>query len=314
MHRRLRRDLDPINLPKLPEKKYFFSLNPDFIDIRLRCLHEYLKSIILIYEALENPILQRFLEIDITYDPHFEYAAIGFAPGKDIKIKKVTKPIMIEQKVEVAKPKSIPTHKDHLNVHKSKKSRKSSTARSPRASVRAGSKQRLKDRKTSSQKKDHHFKEEVGLARKSMSKPITQENILLKNKAEVVVVKEQNQGVRGFGDFTEIDLAQDQTHKEIMSVVPKFRYYNPKVEAPVVEKDPDCLSLDSIGEPIEHSFDEIVEKYENEMELDDNSKEVNEDIDQMDYTQLKTEVNEIMKQIKDKYELVDIFKTSTYLA
>lgn len=126
-------------------------------------------------------------------------------------------------------------------------------------------------------------------------------------------MKEQNQGVRGFGDFTEFDLAQEQVNKEIMSVVPKFRYYNPKIEAPVVEKDPDCLSLDSIGEPIEHNFDEIVEKYENEMELDDTSKEVNEDIniDKMDYSQLRSEVNEIMKQIKDKYELVDNIKTST---
>lgn len=81
MHRKLRRDLDPINInfPKLPEKKYLFNLHPEFIESRLRALHEYLKSIILIYEALENPILQRFLEIDTTYDPNFEYLPIEFA-------------------------------------------------------------------------------------------------------------------------------------------------------------------------------------------------------------------------------------------
>lgn len=81
MHRKLRRDLDPINInfPKLPEKKYLFSMNHEFIETRMRSLHEYLKSIILIYEALENPILQRFLEIDTTYDPNFEYQPIEFA-------------------------------------------------------------------------------------------------------------------------------------------------------------------------------------------------------------------------------------------
>lgn len=35
-----------------------------------------MKNIILIYEAIENPILQRFLEIDLNYDPYYEYASI----------------------------------------------------------------------------------------------------------------------------------------------------------------------------------------------------------------------------------------------
>ena len=35
-----------------------------------------MKNIILIYEAIENPILQRFLQIDLKYDPYYEYASI----------------------------------------------------------------------------------------------------------------------------------------------------------------------------------------------------------------------------------------------
>ena len=89
MHRRLFRDLDLItaeNLPNLPEKKYIFNSHPDFIEIRLRQLHDYLKHIILIYEALENPILQRFLEIDVMYDPNFEYAPIKHSKVSTSKI------------------------------------------------------------------------------------------------------------------------------------------------------------------------------------------------------------------------------------
>ena len=44
----------------------------------MRNLHEYLKNLILIYEVVENPILQRFLEIDEKYDPYFEYLPIDF--------------------------------------------------------------------------------------------------------------------------------------------------------------------------------------------------------------------------------------------
>ena len=46
LHRKLRRDLDPItaeNLPKIPEKKFFFNKNADFLYSRMRNLHDYLK-------------------------------------------------------------------------------------------------------------------------------------------------------------------------------------------------------------------------------------------------------------------------------
>ena len=42
----------------------------------MKLLNKYLKFIILIYEAIENPILQRFLEIDTRYDPNHEYTPI----------------------------------------------------------------------------------------------------------------------------------------------------------------------------------------------------------------------------------------------
>lgn len=37
-----------------------------------------MKQIILIYEAIENPILQKFLKIDVNFDPNYEYSPIPF--------------------------------------------------------------------------------------------------------------------------------------------------------------------------------------------------------------------------------------------
>lgn len=42
----------------------------------MRALNKYLKLIILIYEAIESPILQRFIEIDTNYNPNYEYESI----------------------------------------------------------------------------------------------------------------------------------------------------------------------------------------------------------------------------------------------
>lgn len=46
----------------------------------MRALNKYIKSIILIYEAIENPILQRFLEIDTLFNPNYEYEPIEVDP------------------------------------------------------------------------------------------------------------------------------------------------------------------------------------------------------------------------------------------
>jgi hypothetical protein len=46
----------------------------------MRALNKYIKSIILIYEAIENPILQRFLEIDTNFNPNHEYDPIDVRP------------------------------------------------------------------------------------------------------------------------------------------------------------------------------------------------------------------------------------------
>jgi len=64
------------NLPELPPKKIFFNKTTQFIRERMRLLNKYVKSIILIYEAIENPILQRFLEIDTNFNPNYEYEPI----------------------------------------------------------------------------------------------------------------------------------------------------------------------------------------------------------------------------------------------
>ncbi len=81
LNNRLRNDLESegtstSGLPRLPPKKCMYNKKPSFLKARLRGIHNYMTNIILIYEAIENPILQRFLEIDLNYDPYYEYASI----------------------------------------------------------------------------------------------------------------------------------------------------------------------------------------------------------------------------------------------
>ena len=53
----------------------------------MRSLNKYIKSIILIYEAIENPILQRFLEIDTLFNPNYEYEPIDIDPESKKKFR-----------------------------------------------------------------------------------------------------------------------------------------------------------------------------------------------------------------------------------
>jgi len=78
MHKRLLADLDFIaseNMPDLPPKR-MFNKGVNFIVDRQKNLNRYLKFIILIYEAISSPILQRFLEIDTRFNPSAEYQYI----------------------------------------------------------------------------------------------------------------------------------------------------------------------------------------------------------------------------------------------
>ena len=78
----LRKNLGPRiahSLPTLPPKRFFFNREPVFVQERMKALHKYLKQLILIYEAIESPILQRFLDIDVNFDPNYEYASIDYA-------------------------------------------------------------------------------------------------------------------------------------------------------------------------------------------------------------------------------------------
>lgn len=49
----------------------------------MRSLNRYIKLIILIYEAIENPIIQRFLEIDTNFNPNYEYETIDVGAVDD---------------------------------------------------------------------------------------------------------------------------------------------------------------------------------------------------------------------------------------
>lgn len=86
MHKRLLNDMDyraAENLPELPPKRMLFSKDAEFIQERMKLLNKYLKFIILIYEAIENPILQRFLEIDTRFNPNYEYEDIDTEKNPD---------------------------------------------------------------------------------------------------------------------------------------------------------------------------------------------------------------------------------------
>ena len=84
MHKRLVNDLEyraADNLPDLPPKKMWNNKEAEFIKDRQKHLNKYLKFIVLIYEAIENPILQRFLEIDTQFNPNYEYQSVGIQEG-----------------------------------------------------------------------------------------------------------------------------------------------------------------------------------------------------------------------------------------
>ena len=72
------------NLPDLPPKKLLFTGSTQFIKDRMKLLNKYLKLLILIYEAIECPILQRFLEIDTNFNPNYEYEGIDMNYAKNI--------------------------------------------------------------------------------------------------------------------------------------------------------------------------------------------------------------------------------------
>ena len=80
MHRRLQSDLDfraAENLPELPPKRIFNNKDVEFIKERQKLLNKYIRFLVLIYEAIENPILQRFLELDTRFNSNYEYEEIG---------------------------------------------------------------------------------------------------------------------------------------------------------------------------------------------------------------------------------------------
>lgn len=59
-HRRLLSDLDfraAENLPELPPKRIFNNKDVEFIKERQKLLNKYIRFLVLIYEAIENPIL-----------------------------------------------------------------------------------------------------------------------------------------------------------------------------------------------------------------------------------------------------------------
>mmetsp|Transcript_29448 Transcript_29448/g.21901 ORF Transcript_29448/g.21901 Transcript_29448/m.21901 type:complete len:107 (-) Transcript_29448:980-1300(-) len=71
------------NLPDLPPKKYLFRNTTHFLKERMKLLNKYLKLLILIYEAIESPILQRFLEIDTNFNPNYDYETIDLGHLKN---------------------------------------------------------------------------------------------------------------------------------------------------------------------------------------------------------------------------------------
>lgn len=79
LHKRLVNDMEfraADNLPELPPKRMFYNKDIEFLRERQKLLNKYLRFIILIYEAIDSPILQKFIEIDTRFDPNYDYAEI----------------------------------------------------------------------------------------------------------------------------------------------------------------------------------------------------------------------------------------------
>lgn len=288
MHRKLRRDLDPINLPKLPEKKYFFSMHPEFIDARMRSLHEYLKSIILIYEALENPILQRFLEIDITYDPNFEYLPIEFKRPSERVFKKRSMTQFFSDK----KNDTLPLKSEKLEIKSRQNHRSSSVSRSTKK--RKGSKKR-------SNSKDYKTLESVKKVK--LEKVNSVKDSPMKDSDENSFCKFDPEEIKKEKGYTNVD-------------IPKFRYFDPKMDTPIAENDPDRISLDGADDPFPLSPDEELEKELREKQLEDIKKEIKsmriktEEFNNMNYSRLDADPNESIRNIFDEYENLDESKAS----
>ena len=64
----------------MPEKKLLFSKTEAFLKQRRDSLHKYIKEMIIIHEVVSNPIFQKFLRVDVNYDPNYEYSPIVHIP------------------------------------------------------------------------------------------------------------------------------------------------------------------------------------------------------------------------------------------
>ncbi|CAI2364337.1 unnamed protein product [Moneuplotes crassus] len=291
MHRRLRRDLDPINLPKLPEKKYF-NTNPDFIESRLRALHEYLKSLILIYEALENPILQRFLEIDITYDPNFEYAPIEFSKGRElIPIKKKRRDKRVLRK-ESDMAQSFTNKHDRLDMKKVSSHMTSNikNAASRKRSSKRGGRSRTRRKLDGTKKRDSFKKHERHTANREEAKR--------KHSAEHIVeffpeeIKKEDEGYTG-------------------ADIPKCRFFDPKLEPPIEENEPGQICLNGASDPFPLNPSQIEEKRKRDEELEDIKRKVrsmrirNDEVLDKSYQNLDFDTNHSLKSIQDEYMTFD---------
>mmetsp|Transcript_22063 Transcript_22063/g.19630 ORF Transcript_22063/g.19630 Transcript_22063/m.19630 type:complete len:181 (+) Transcript_22063:609-1151(+) len=90
--------------------------------------------------------------------------------------------------------------------------------------------------------------------------------------------------------------------------IPKCRYFDPKMDAPIIENDPDHLSLDGASDPFPLNPQEIAEKEGKDNELEEISKKMKamrvkvEDIPNMSYSRIDIDMNESVRNFQDEYE------------
>lgn len=99
LHKRLVNDMDfraADNLPELPPKKWVNNKEIDFIWERQKLLNKYLRFIILIYEAIDSPILQKFIEIDTRFNPRYDYASIDLEKNNIARSNSDTSSLFLE--------------------------------------------------------------------------------------------------------------------------------------------------------------------------------------------------------------------------
>ena len=98
--------------------------------------------------------------------------------------------------------------------------------------------------------------------------------------------------------------------------IPKCRFFDPKMEVPIIENDPDHLSLAGAPDPFPLSPEDVKEREDREQAIEDLKRKVKamrlkaEDLPNMSWSRIDVDINDSVRNIQDEYEN---FEDSTLL-